>query len=225
MKTSVKIILLAMASAASLSAAVTIDFLHHIPNGSNSGGTGSGGGSITAGFSTDRVLPTTTYTATGVNLVAVGGTANETFTFTVTYSATTDGSTPTSAIGYTGFGNIGVGGDFQLSGAETLTATINLTSSSFAQLSLNGFTSARAGGLGSGETGTFTWTGGGSYPLSNGDTIANNVTGNTFTLVAGASPSLISFEGFGAQFVAVPEPSSAALLGLGALALLRRRRA
>lgn len=232
MKNPVSILFLSLAPAASLPA-VTITVANNVPNGINSGGSGSAAGLLTTtlgSISSNRGLPVTTYTVSGVDLTSVGGTNNENFTFTVGYSATG------GAVGFSGFGNVGVGGDFLVSGSESLTATITLTSSSFANLSLTGFTYVRAGGFGAGETGTFTWAGGSHNigPLT-GTTIANGINGSgatAATLTSGLTQapltpggnSTLNFEGFGAEFVAIPEPASASLLALGAAALLRRRR-
>lgn len=234
MKTPFAILLVAAASSATLPA-VTITVANNVPNGQPSGGTGTNNGliSTTSGsISSDVSVPVTTYTVTGVDLTSVGGTNNENFTFTVSYTATG------GAVGFSAFGNVGVGGDFLVSGSETLTATIALASSSFAGLSLTGFTYVRAGGfvLSEGETGTFTWSGG-SHNIGpgSGTTIANGINGSgatSATLTSGlrtAGPNsgtnaTLNFEGFGAEFVAVPEPASASLLALGAAALLRRRR-
>lgn len=232
MKTQASILLLSFASVATLPA-ITITVANNVPNGTASGGGGSSAGLLTSTLGTissNRGLPVTTYTVSGVDLTSVGGTNNENFTFTVSYSA------PAGAIGFSGFGNIGVGGDFLVTGSEALTATIALTSSSFPDLSLTGFTYVRAGGFNPGEKGTFTWSGGSHSigPVA-GTTIANGINGSgatSATLTSGLNQapltpggnSTLNFEGFGAQFVAVPEPASASLLALGALALLRRRR-
>ena len=224
MKSHLSILLFSLASGATLPAAITITVVNNAPNGSASGGSGTGAGSISTSFGTmtsNRGLPVTTYTVSGVNLTSEGGTASESFTFTVGYTATTDGVTSGTPV-FSGFGNIGVEAGGIVSGTETLTATISLTSSTFAGLSLSGFTKARAGGFSSGETGTFTWQSGGTDTVVFGDTISN-VSGNAVTLTA-IGASTINFEGFEAQFSAVPEPASTTLLGLGAVALLRRRR-
>lgn len=232
MKTPISILLFSLASAATVPAALTITVNVVVPNGSSSGGNGSAAalqnllisslGSVTASTAGGIVtLPVTTYTVSGVDLTSLGGTVSESFSYTVGYSGTTNGVTP-GAPAFSGFGNVGVV-DANVSGTETLTATVALTSTSFPDLSLTGFTLARAGGVGAGETGTFSWTGG-SFNVSNGNTITTSVTGNSFTLTAGANPSAINLEGFNVAFSAVPEPASASLLALGALALLRRRR-
>jgi MYXO-CTERM domain-containing protein len=172
-------------------------------------------------MSSNLGLPVTTYTVSGVNLTSEGGTASESFTFTISYTATTNGVTAGTPV-FSSFGNVGVGTGGIVSGAETLTATISLTSTSFAGLSLTGFTKARAGGFTSGETGTFTWQSGGTDTVEFGSTISN-VSGNSVTLTA-IGASTLNFEGFEAQFSAVPEPAATTLLGMGTLALLRRRR-
>jgi PEP-CTERM motif len=236
MKKTLSLIAFTLASASTLPASITITANILVPNGKASGGNGtatndllqilSPPGTITAstsGVAPNNVvtLPVTTYSVSGIDLTSLGGTASESFTFTVTYTATTDGVTSASPA-FTAFGNAGSGADGVVSGTETLTATVALASTSFSQLSLSGFILARAGGLSGAETGTFTWTGGSEGVLV-GDTITTAVTGNSFTLTAGAATSL-NLEGFQAQFVAVPEPASASLLALGAVALLRRRR-
>jgi len=155
---------------------------------------------------------------TNLNLTSVGGTATESFNFTVTYSQA--GGT---GIVYSGFGNVGVVGntDNNINPSEVLTTAVSLGTSSFAGLSLTGFTQARAGGVTGAETGTFT-DGSGSVGVSSGNTI-QTISGNSFDLSAGSASS-INLEGYTVEFSAVPEPASASLLALGALALLRRRR-
>lgn len=224
MKTHISIFLFSLASAACLPAAVTITVANNVPNGSASGGSGTGAGllSTTSGtIASNRGLPVTTYTVTGINLTSVGGTASESITFTVGYNGTTDGVNPGTPT-FSTFGNVGVGTGGIVSGTETLTATIALTSSSFAGLTLTGFTKARAGGFSSGESGTFTWQGGGTDTVAFGDTVSN-ITGNFFTFAA-IGASTLNIEGFEAQFSAVPEPASVSLLALGGISLLRRRR-
>lgn len=227
MKKPVFILLFSVACIATLPAAVTITVTNNTPNGTASGGPGSGAGAISSSSGTmtsNRGMPITTYTVTGVNLTSVGGGATESFAYTVTYSATTNGIT-VGTPQFNGFGNVSVTGNDsnQVDGAETLTATIALTSTTFPDLSLVGFSLARAGGVGAGEAGTFTWAGGGSHNITTGSgIIATGVTGNFFTLTV--TTGTMNIEGFQAQFVAVPEPTSASLLTLGAVALLRRRR-
>lgn len=243
MKTPIAAFVFAMASAASMSAAVTITVSNFTPNGTASGGSGSGVGAFTLAINggsptnistityptaTDRGIPVTTYTISNIDLTSVGGTASESFTFTVAYTATTDGTTP-GVPRFNGFGNVSVGDitvadgdDNQVDGTETLTATIHLTSSTFGGLSLVGFTSVRAGGVSDGETAVFNHAGG-----TADITFANrepSISGNFATLIPNSPTDEMNFEGFRADFTAVPEPGSISLLGLGALALLRRRR-
>jgi hypothetical protein len=229
MKPSLTAFLVALASVATLPAAVTISVANNVPNGTVSGGSGTGGGLFTISSGTidsDNGLPVTTYTASGVNLTSVGGSASESFTFAVSYTSTTDGSTPSTVNFTSTFGNVAVGGDNFISGTETLTATITLTSSSFPDLSLLGFTTTRIGNLTTtGESGTLTH-GGGTTPFANGipNVIIYPVSGNFVTYQVNGSTT-VNFEGFTADFVAVPEPAATTLLGIGAIALLRRRRA
>jgi hypothetical protein len=232
MKKPISILLFSLASLATLPAAITITVVNNVPNGTASGapsGTGVGTGLLTTSFgsiSSNRGLPATNYTVSGVDLTSLGGSATESFTFTVGYTATTNGTTPSTVNFSSPFGNVAVGGNNFIDGAETLTATITLTSSTFAGLSLTGFTKARAGGFPSptGESGTFTWEGGSANVVA-ANTIVN-ITGNsvTFNSINSTVASTLNFEGFEAQFSAVPEPASTSLLALGALALLHRRR-
>jgi hypothetical protein len=203
-----------------LPAAITITFSNFTPNGTVSGGSGDGVGFLNSTLGvpvSDNGIPVTTYTVSNVDLTSVGGTASESFTFTVSYSQT--GGT---GVQFNGFGNVSVtGGDNnQVEGSETLTASIALTSTSFADLSLTGFTVVRGGGVAGADAGTFTHAGG-TANISAGTSEAT-VTGTAVTLAV--SNGAINFEGFRANFVAVPEPASASLLALGAAALLRRRR-
>lgn len=223
MKKTPALIALTLASASSLPAAVTITALVHVPNGTAAGGSGSGGGALNTTPSytivTDRALTSTTYTVSNANLTSVGGTASESFSYVVTYSQT--GGT---GIGYTGFGNVAVLGNSDnnnINGPEVLTVTVALGSSTFPGLSLTGFTQVRAGGFVSGEVGTINH-GGGSVNVAFGDTI-KPISGTSFDFSV-ASGSALSLEGYTVGFEAVPEPASASLLALGAVALLRRRR-
>jgi hypothetical protein len=228
MKTPVSILLLSLAYTAALPAAVTITVANDVPNGTVSGGSGTGGGRLISSSGTivsNNGLPVTTYTVTGVNLTSVGGTASESFTFTVGYTATTNGTNPGTVNFTNTFGNVAVGGDNFVSGTETLTATITLTSSSFADLSLTGFTTTRIGNLTTpGESGTLTH-GGGTTPFANSNPIViiYPISGNFVTYQVDGTTT-VNFEGFTAEFVAVPEPASASLVALAAFAMLRRRR-
>ena len=216
----------AVGSISALSASVTITVLDNVPNGDASGGPGSGPGALSTSVGTvvsDLGMPVTSYTVSGIDLTSVGGGASESFTFSVTYTATTDGTTSGSPQ-FNGFGNVSVTGgssSAQVDGAETLTATVSLTSSTFAELTLSGFTKARAGGLSTGENATFTWDGS-SGTVVQGNTI-RDISGNFFTLSVD-SGTTSNIEGFEVAFVAVPEPASALLLAGGSLCFLRRRR-
>lgn len=226
-------LLLAFACSSSLPAAITISVADNVPNGTASGGTGTGIGVLTTSLGTiqsNRLLPVATYTVSNLNFTSIGGTATESFTFTITYSATSNG-TDSAATQYSGFGNVSVTGgssNNHVDGAETLTATIALASSTFANLSQSGLTYARAGSAAGGNTGTITWAEG-SFAVSQGNTIANlnaNDGFSWFTITVDDGKTL-NLEGFGAQFTAIPEPGTTALitaLGLGAFVLLHRRR-
>lgn len=232
MKTKIITLLMAFACASSLPAAITINVTNNVPNGTASGGSGTGAGLFTTSvgsIATNHGMPITTYTVSNLDFTSLGGTANESFTFTLTYTATSDGVTPASPQ-FNTFGNVSVtgGNSNQVDGDETLTATIALATSTFPQLSLKGLTQARAGGASGANTGTITWVDG-SHAVSSGNTIANLDPENGytwFTLTVDPTRTL-NVEGFSAQFTAIPEPSTTVLvaaLGLGAFVLLRRRR-
>jgi len=223
--------LLTLTTAASLPANILIDVANFAPNGSASGGSGTGLGALTTSegsIGSDRGMPVTTYTVSGLDLSSLGGGAGESFSFTITYTATTDGSTPGTPV-FNGFGNVAVDGgasNAQVDGAETLTATIALTSSSFAGLSLAGFTEARAGGVSDTESGTFAWDGGSfSITGSANRTATIDPTAGITALTLSVQVGQMNFEGFKAEFVAVPESSTFALLcGVFALGLILVRR-
>lgn len=224
-------LLLSMTATATLTAQISITVVDNVPNGTASGGTGSGAGLLTTtagNISSNIGLPVMTYTVSNLDFTSIGGTASESFTFSVTFTATSDGSTPAS-VQFAPFGNVGVTGGSNsnlVDGSETLTATIALTGSSFAGLSLDGMVTARAGGAAGGNTGTITWATG-SFAVSTGNTVAtiNPADGITaFTITVDPTRTL-NFEGFSAQFTAIPEPSTyAALIGLGALGFVAARR-
>lgn len=108
---------------------------------------------------------------------------------------------------------------------QTLTATIDLQSTTFANLSLDGFTRADVV-VASGRTGTISSDAGDTL-ISDSNTFAtfSPIDGVTsFTLSVNAQGLVL--DGFEAQFTAIPEPGTTALitaLGLGAFVLLRRR--
>lgn len=79
-------LLLAFACTSSLPAYINITVQDNVPNGSVSGGSGSGGGllSTTHGSILSNVgMPLTTYTVSGLDFTSIGGTAAESFTFTI----------------------------------------------------------------------------------------------------------------------------------------------
>ncbi|MGB6220460.1 PEP-CTERM sorting domain-containing protein [Haloferula sp.] len=167
------------------------------------------------------------YTVTGVDLTSEGGTATESFSFTVTYTAAN--GTPAA----NGFGNMavnastGTGTDNnQIDGDETLTGIVSLTSSTFAGLGLNGFTEYKGGGFQNGETATITHAGGSLFLAKPGNSDSSSpfgsISGTSFTHTPTSGGH--NTEGFKIQFTAVPEPTSVALFGLGGLALIVRRR-
>jgi hypothetical protein len=127
MKKPISILLFSLASLATLPAAITITVVNNVPNGTASGaasGTGVGTGLLTTSFgsiSSNRGLPATNYTVSGVDLTSLGGSATESFTFTVGYTATTNGTTPATVNFSSPFGNVAVGGNNFIDGAETLT--------------------------------------------------------------------------------------------------------
>jgi hypothetical protein len=119
---------LTLALAGSLQAdPVTLTVSDNVPDGDN--GSGTRALTTTAGFvSAPAVLPVMTYAVTGLDFSSVGGTTDETVTFTVTYTQT--GGT---GVQFNGFGNVSVTGgiDFQVDPGETLTATVAVSSTSF----------------------------------------------------------------------------------------------
>lgn len=223
-------LLLAIACTTSLSASITITVENAIPFGTASGGTGSGTGqlSTTVGsIVSDLGMPVTAYTVSDLDFTSIGGTASESFTFAVTYTATTDGAAGTPQ--FNTFGNVSVTGganDNFVNPNQTLTASIALASTTFAGLSLDGLTFAQAGGMATGRTGTIEWAGG-SHAVSSGNITATLDPSSGYTSFTLLVNDPLNVQAFGAQFTAIPEPSSAALvaaLALGGVVFLRRRR-
>lgn len=225
-------LLITLATATALHGSFEINVGNYTPNGVASGGTGTGNGVLTSSLgsiSSNIGLPVTTYTVSNLDFSSLGGTATESFTFTVSYSATGDEN---AAVQFNPFGNVSVtggGSANQVNTSETLTATIALASSTFAGVSLAGFTETRAGGVGGTDAGLFAWANGGSFSIAVGSTQPTFLPADAVTsLTLSVSTGDMNLEGFRAQFVAVPEPSTyAALVGFGALAFvaLRRRKA
>ena len=145
-------------------------------------------------------------------------------TFDVTIDATQTGGTGSRL---NGFGNWSVSGganDIHIDPGETMTLTVSVGNYggglTAGDVQLDGFTTLRLGGHGNGEDGTIQH-GGADISMTNNDNY--NVTGNAITVV---SEGTYNIQGYDIQFTveAVPEPSSTALLGLGGLALILRRR-
>jgi len=182
-------------------------------------------------------VPTTTYTVSSLDLSSYGGGVGESIAFDVTY---THGGTGGTGVQVNGFGNISVtGGDNnQVDNLETLTATVSFNTGSstfsgdFADLSI-GFTSFSTGGVDTGGN-TESWQlltdGGTSGPFeATVDSTTTTFPASSFVTldpVSGVTNNgTFNLQGFDIEISAIPEPSSAALLGgLGLLALLRRRR-
>ena len=172
------------------------------------------------------VLPLV-YRVFDLDLTSEGGTANETFTYMVSFTAT--GGNPLT----NNFGNVAVdgGNDQQIESVvpETLTTTISLVSSSFANLSLNGFNQMRFGGFGDAETADLTH--GGGTDSVNGQTDIYTISGNSFTITpttqSTGAESALNLRAFNASFTAtvVPEPTSFAFLSImfGMIGLRRRK--
>lgn len=225
--------LLAVATAGSLPAAVTFTVRDITPNGD----AGTGTRSLTTSIGTVSApasLPTLTYTVTNLDLTGVGGGLTDEIVFKVDLSQT--GGT---GIQFNTFGNIsvtgGTNGDFFISPGEALTATVSLVSTTFsgglANLSAN-FQLANIGGVSPDVNNPENWNivhAGGTDARNSNQTNAAN---NSFPLssfltiqdVTGPNAQTINLQGYEIVVTAVPEPASSALLGLGALALLRRRR-
>lgn len=203
--------------------AATITVSDQTPNGGRTLTTTAGS------VSAPPLIPTTTYTITGLDLTSEGGTASETIAFDVTYTQT--GGT---GVQFNGFGNVSVtGGDNnQIDLGETLTATISLNAglTTFAGTIDLGFILAQPGGVSSDESwnvihenGTIAAT------QTNGNNPATFASSSFFTLETTDGEQLfdrINLQRFTVEINAneVPEPGSLALVGLGGLCLLRRRR-
>jgi hypothetical protein len=166
--------------------------------------------------------PTNTYTLTGADLSSVGATetgglGTGTIIFTVLYEQT--GGTGITDIN----GRVSVtgGNDNRIEFGETLTSTITLTS-------INGYTGIDLSDLSIGFTNATLANTGGTVntTTASGTVITTNsdFAASSFLTIAPQSGGQATLTAYTIELTAVPEPSSTALLGLGALALLIRRR-
>ena len=239
MRTPFASLLMIVASAASLPAAVSVTVRDITPNGKPDVPASVGTRSLTTtlgSISAPAALPTLTYTLTNLNLTSVGGGLTDQIVFQVSFSQTGG-----SAVQFNSFGNVSVtgnGGDFFINTGETLTATVSLISTTFSgglgNLSI-GFDFVNIGGTGSTtppatpETWDIVHSGGTlSVTTSSNPFPANNAIplSSSFTIqnVTGPNLQTINLQGYEVEITAVPEPASFSLIGVGALALLRRRR-
>lgn len=186
----------------------------------------------TAGSVTSTAaVPTSVYTVTGLDLSSYGGGASESLVFNILY--TQSGGT---AVQINTFGNISVTGgpsDNQVDGLEIITATVSFNEGSstftgdFADLSV-GFVSFTTGAVGINEAFNITTDSGTQLYTSptSGSSPGSVLTTFDLSSLVTLDPVTGDFNvtGFDVQITAVPEPSSTALLGLGGLALILRRR-
>lgn len=209
-----------------LQASVIIDVVERTPNGSP--GTGTGNRTLTTNYGSilaPALVPTMTYTLSGLDLQSIGGTNSENIVFTVTFSQA--GGT---SVQFNSFGNVSVLGtnDNHVDPLESLQAAVAITSTSFVGGLSNlfvAFTSIQIGGYGSNDVvdihhdaDTTTK----SYASSTDSNVTLPASTSSFILdtTAGAA----NLQGYSIQITATPEPSAALLGALGALGLLRRKR-
>lgn len=240
MKKTISVALAAIMMTGAASAATTVlTMTDQLPGRATdpTGSTITGGASITDPSPGNNTSP---YSQMVYSVTTAGG---GTFDVTIdaTATATAGGvlqATPTTRLN--GFGNWSVNGgqsDNQIDSTavdtfESLTLTVSVGNYgggfTASDVQLDGFKVIRYGGHGSDDQGTIDH-GGSQISLTSADDY--NVTGNVITNtasynVAKTSNSTYNVQGYDIQFTvtAVPEPSSAALLGLGGLALILRRR-
>jgi hypothetical protein len=211
-------ILASLAIAGNLQAAVTLTMTELTPGAGNPTVASQG----TLG--SNNALPTQ-YTWTGLDFTSVGGSASDQIVFNVSYSQS--GGTGVQFNTASNVSVTGGGDNNQVEGTETLTATIALTSTTFAgglsNLSI-AFTRLNIGGFGNVESADVTHAGGTiTQAVASGNFV--DFAPSSFVTLDPITTTNVNIAGFNAQITAVPEPSTALLGGLGLLALLRRRRA
>jgi hypothetical protein len=220
----------AIVLAGSLQAAVTFNVTDIGPgNAVAAPSTTLGGAAIIS--DADTSLPTVNYTLTTVDLTSIGGSATEQIEFSVVFSTTSGGIGVILANGHV-YNTAGIVPN-QVEAGEDLTATIALTSTTFsgglANLSA-GFTSTSIGGA-SGDPNLESWnivhdsgTQAGSFTLGTEQTLPSSSFWTLQDVDTTGGNAGVNMRGYTVTITAVPEPSSAALLGLGGVALIFRRR-
>ncbi|BDS07016.1 hypothetical protein NT6N_20560 [Oceaniferula spumae] len=186
----------------------------------------SDNGNIAQSFSTSGNNRIITYDLTNVDLTSVGGTANETIQLTVSLTGTTGVAANPYLPNYGGDGAVGRDGGGLIYGStnDTLTATVALVSSTFSGVTVDGFDEVSFGGFIASQNESA------NIIHEGGTTLASSPSGNTYTLPPSSFMTIDAISGafnlvaYEIQLTAVPEPSSTALLGLGGLALIMRRR-
>ncbi|MGB0774617.1 MAG: PEP-CTERM sorting domain-containing protein [Akkermansiaceae bacterium] len=181
---------------------------------------------LTFTFTNDTGADFSAFTGTSspITINDIAATADgEAFTFDLTLSGTV-GSAGGTPVAGTVFTSQRPRFDFDATDTDFKTLTLTIDDIQGAVV-FDGFVSVdRFDNLGGDP-----WDVNGQTISATGNTVAiTTITGSmTITQLAnsgGGSNGATRFEGFQAQFSAVPEPSSTALLGLGGLALMLRRR-
>lgn len=231
-------------SSGSLQAAVTFTVSELVPDGDFGGGSEPGAGTgarflattlgsvsapsrVGATSAGAPLLPTLTYTVTGLDLTAVGGSASDSVVFKVDFTHT--GGT---GVAFSTFGNIAIAGgatanQVSVTG-ETITSTLSFVSTTFAGGLSNlsfGFTRISVGGFNTDESADFTHANGTTSmtaPNNNGTQHHVIQPSGFFTYDPTNGPSNLA--GYNVLVTAVPEPSGVLLGGIGLLGLFRRRR-